>query len=184
MPSNDVTIQPGWHGWLEIVGPEMFLRYRKRLDEPGILMVMRNEHRGLSLPDLAVRLFAARQLVDGGHELRVLRSICSGEWRRLTTTQANRRKRGGHHGDPLSSLLVGLGGFMFMGFALLVFAAVSGLSGLALPAFLLSAAVAWRIFRQPGPRYGRLSGVAVPAETQPGECLPWRLGTGISGCAR
>jgi hypothetical protein len=130
MSVNRLNEQREWLGWLEIAGAEIFLRYRKRLKEPGILLVMRHAHPELSYPDLAVRLFAARQLVESGNELIALRSIRSGEFRQMIAlSRGCRDEVVDGCGDRISALLVGVGGFLASCFVSLVMLATFGLDG-------------------------------------------------------
>lgn len=55
-----------WRRYLEIIGPQLFLRYRKRLMQPGISWEVWRAYPGASLPDVWLRVHAGRQLIRNG----------------------------------------------------------------------------------------------------------------------
>lgn len=119
------TEQAGWQNWhdqLETIGADLFLRYRKRLDEPGILWTMREEQPDLSILDLWVRLQAGRRLVAESNDFRALVMIRSGEWQRLLRHHRAERT-GERRGDRVSRVLVMLGEALVMLFGLLILSA-------------------------------------------------------------
>jgi hypothetical protein len=119
---NKQTTWHDWHDQLEIIGAEIFLRYRKRLNEPGILWTMRSEQAGLSLADLWVRLRAGRRLLADGNDFLALQVIRSGEWPQLLRQRAAERAVD-RRGDGVSRVLVTLGEGMVILFCLLMLSA-------------------------------------------------------------
>lgn len=141
-----------WHDQLETMGAELFLRYRKCLDEPGVLWRMHQDYPGLSWPDLLIRLRAGRQLIREGHAFAALQLIRDGRWAGLL---AERRERLAHTAalrhagtDRLARWQVALGGLLFAVFCGLSLIAADPGAHLALPALVLVAmilaALAWR----------------------------------------
>ena len=114
--------EASWHDQLETIGADLFLRYRKRLHEPGILWTMRAEHPGLSLPDLWFRLRAGRQLLAERNDFRALEAVRSGEWQRLLQ-QRRARRADDRRGDGTSRVLVRLGEVLAVVFGLLTLTA-------------------------------------------------------------
>ena len=111
-----------WHPQLETIGVELFLRYRKRLNEPGILFSMRRDYPGLSWLDLWVRLQAGRRLVDSGNDFSALRAVYAGE-RSPAASPVPSKQRETMRTDNLSRGLVALGELLMLTFSLLVAAA-------------------------------------------------------------
>jgi len=119
------TEQTGWCDWhdqLEIVGAAIFLRYRKRLNEPGILWAIRSEQAGLSLLDLWIRVHAGRRLITEGNDFLALQTIRSGEWSRLLQLRQAERARD-RRGDGVSRVLVTLGEVVVILFGVLMLTA-------------------------------------------------------------
>jgi hypothetical protein len=114
-----------WQDYLEIVGVELFLRYRKRLMSPGITLEILRDHPGASLIDIVIRVHAGRQLLREGHDFDALTAIRNGGWSPagLGAVEAAppRRRR-----DRLSRSLVATGGLMFAGFCLLSLSDITG----------------------------------------------------------
>ena len=107
-----------WQDYLEIVGAQLFLRYRKRLMSPGITWQILRDYPNASLIDVAVRVHAARQIMREGQDFRALSAIRSGQWAETVSRQARegpRRRRT----DSISRALVTLGGALFTAFFLL-----------------------------------------------------------------
>jgi hypothetical protein len=140
MQTRQIT-RHDWHDQLEIIGAAMFLRYRKRLDEPGILWAMRSEQAGLSLLDLWVRLQAGRRLLADGNDFLALQAIRSGEWQQLLQ-QREAERVVDRRGDGLSRVLVALGEGMVILFCLLT-----------LSAWLLPHGQAWGVVALPVAAY-------------------------------
>jgi len=109
---------PAWHADLDTIGVALFLRYRKRLLEPGIAFEIKCDYPDLPLLDLIFRVYAGRRLLRRGDGLRALRAIHSGGW----PTMPGRHGPGVSRttrGDPVSDWLVNLGGVLFVGFCIL-----------------------------------------------------------------
>lgn len=116
-----------WENNLEIVGAELFQRYRKHLMLPGIAMEIRRDYPGLSIVDVLIRVHAGRQIILDGDDFRALRAIRSGRWRQVLQEWETRRLDAGGRRDPVSRFLVTLGGILFTGFCLLsLLASLSG----------------------------------------------------------
>jgi hypothetical protein len=110
--SGPASIAPEhWQRHLEIIGAELFQRYRKRLMTPGIALEIWRDFPGLSLPDVMVRVYAGRRILEDGDDFRVLEAIRSGRWQRA----AGARTKGdrGAHDDRVSRWLVRTGGLLF-----------------------------------------------------------------------
>ena len=124
-----------WAQHLEVVGCELFLRYRKRLLQPGISWQVWRDYPGLSLPDVWVRVHAARQIVRQGADFAALAAIRHGDW--IAPAAAGRaasEPRRDH--DRASRAMICIGRLMFVLFCLLSLSAVvaaSGLDGLSGP---------------------------------------------------
>ena len=104
--------RPEWAIYLEIIGPEIFLAYRKRLIQPGISLVIWRDHVGLSLPDIACRVYAGRRLIREGRDFEALAALRSGRWRELDQcSESGFGKRSRR--DGLSRMQVLLGGLLF-----------------------------------------------------------------------
>lgn len=106
-----------WQDYLEIVGAQLFLRYRKRLMSPGITWEILRDYPKASLIDVAVRVHAARQILREGQDFQALSAIRSGEWAggvSKETQEGQPRRRT----DPISRALVSLGGVLFAVFFL------------------------------------------------------------------
>jgi hypothetical protein len=108
-----------WQKNLEIIGAELFQRYRKRLLAPGIVWVIRDDYPGLSFLDVMIRVHAGRRIIELGDDFRALRAIRSGNWQRVLWHKERRRPTAGERKDWLSRALVRLGGALFTGFCLL-----------------------------------------------------------------
>lgn len=125
-----VATRQDWRRHLEVIGAELFQRYRKRLMMPGIALEIRRDFPGLSLPDVLVRVHAGRCLLASGQDFRALREIRSGRWQRYLAERSGggavRRARV----DRVSRWLVRGGGLMFASFcALSVLSASQGFPG-------------------------------------------------------
>ncbi|MDJ0739449.1 MAG: hypothetical protein QNJ91_07010 [Gammaproteobacteria bacterium] len=105
-----------WTQYLDVVGSELFLRYRKRLREPGISWQVWRDYPALSLPDVLVRVHAARQIVRNGDGFAALAAIRAGRWRPVTARPAGATPR---RDDPASRALVGIGRGLFVLFCVL-----------------------------------------------------------------
>lgn len=104
--------RPEWAVSLEIIGPEIFLAYRKRLMQPGISLLIWRDQLGLSLPDVACRVYAGRRLIRDGQDFEALAAIRSGRWRELDQrSESGFGKR--YQRDGLSRMQVLLGGLLF-----------------------------------------------------------------------
>ncbi len=117
MTPTDDRSDTAWHVQLETIGSELFLRYRKRLMEPGISLEIRRDYPGLPLFDLLIRVHAGRQLIQNGDDFRALRMLRSGQWQQMLRARENPPAmidKG--RGDRLSQLLVVFGGVLFAGF--------------------------------------------------------------------
>lgn len=123
------TCQPAWANHLEIVGAELFQRYRKRLMQPGILFEIRRDYPALSWPDLLVRVHAGRQIIRNGGDFEALAAIRSGTWRGLPCAGVPATPETPSD-DVLSRFLVQLGQGLFAGLCLLsLMRVVMGLGG-------------------------------------------------------
>ena len=132
-----------WHAQLETIGTELFLRYRKRLMEPGITLEIRAAYPGHSLVDLLIRVNAGRRLIREGADFRALQAIHDGQWAEI---QWARARQGGEHaarGDGLSRFLVTLGGVLFAGLCGLSLLTVGSAVAWLLPPALAMAIWAW-----------------------------------------
>lgn len=113
-----------WPRHLEVVGSELFLRYRKRLMQPWISLEICRDYPGLSIADVLVRVHAGRQIIRDGDEFEALAQIRSGRWdadMRSVHLQADVLPGAE---DPFSALLVRLGRGLFAGFVAVSLAAV------------------------------------------------------------
>ena len=114
--------EPAWSRRLEVVGSELFLRYRKRLLQPGIGLEIWRAYPGLSLPDVWLRVHAARQIIRAGDDFAALAAIRQGRWGRERHS-SDRTQRGVPRVDRASHLLVTIGGALFAMFCGLSLAA-------------------------------------------------------------
>lgn len=136
---------PRWQARLEIVGSEIFLRYRKRLMSPGIVSEIRRDYPSLGLIDVLVRVAAARQIIRDGDDFTALAAIRAGGW--LEKNVAQRRHQGvpDQHIDRTAQPLVTLGRGLFAAFCTIVLlAAVDGNA------------------QEPAPLPGLLAALAIP----------------------
>jgi hypothetical protein len=151
-----------WRRCLEIIGAELFQRYRKRLTLPGVAREIRRDYPGLSLPDVLVRVHAGRRLIEHGDDFRALAAIRSGDWQRHLDSQAARcRREPARRVDRISRWLVKAGGALFGGFCLLSLVPAVSSGALILGPLLLAVTAGagllrWRRLRR-GPR-GRAAG--------------------------
>lgn len=109
-----------WQRNLEVVGAEIFLRYRKRLLVSGIVWEIRSDYPGLSIPDVLFRVHAARTIIREGDDFRAMEAIRSGQWERIRQKWERQPLDSGARRDWVSRLLVSAGGVLFYGFCLLV----------------------------------------------------------------
>jgi hypothetical protein len=116
MKTADQRSNTAWQAQLETIGSELFLRYRKRLMEPGISLEIRRDYPGLSLFDLFVRVHAGRRLIQNGDDFRALYALRSGQWQQILRARTNPPAIDHGGSDRISQLLVVLGGLMFAGF--------------------------------------------------------------------
>lgn len=147
MPS-DLGATEGWWPSLEIIGAELFQRYRKRLMTPGIALEIRRDFPGLALPDILLRVHAGRRILQDGDDFRALAAIRSGRWQCHLAACERARVEQRTAGDRVSRGLVQLGGLLFVGFCALSLIAVmpSGAGGavLSLSVFALGLGIfAW-----------------------------------------
>jgi hypothetical protein len=115
---DDLSAQP-WRPHLETVGAEIFLRYRKRLLEPGIAWEIRRDYPGLGLIDVLVRVSAGRRIIRDGDDFLVLALVRSGRWRQMLRAAGRGQATRPRRVDRLSRQLVRLGGVLVAGFCLL-----------------------------------------------------------------
>jgi len=131
------AVSGDWWRSLEIIGAELFQRYRKRLMTPGIALEIRRDYPGLSLPDILLRVHAGRRILQDGDDFRALAAIRSGRWQCHLAACAQSRSDPRTAGDCLSRWLIRLGGLLFVVFCTLpLIAALPG--GAADGAVLLS----------------------------------------------
>lgn len=109
----------GWQKYLEVVGAELFQRYRKRLLVPGIALEIRDDYPGLSMPDVLIRVHAGRQIIREGDDFRALEAIRSGKWQRTLAQMEKRHTVIGRRRDPVSRSMIRFGGLLFAAFCLL-----------------------------------------------------------------
>ena len=122
-------LEPAWSRQLEVVGSELFLRYRKRILETGISLEIWRDYPGLSLPDVWLRVHAARQIVRDGEDFAALAAIRRGRWQRANDPRGSARVDT-RQDDRVSRTLVKIGGALFVIFCGLSLAvAVSGGAG-------------------------------------------------------
>ena len=122
-------LEAPWSRQLEVVGSELFLRYRKRLLQPGISLEIWRDYPGLSLPDVWLRVHAARRIIREGDDFAVLAAIRRGSWQRRDDLHGQARVDTPRD-DQVSRLLVTLGGALFVIFCGLSLAvALSGGDG-------------------------------------------------------
>lgn len=114
MTGQTMTDRPRWADRLDIVGSEIFLRYRKRLLTPGIAGEIRRDYPGLSLVDVLVRVHAARRIVEQGDDFAALMAIRRGEWRPTPSAHAVGGRQADARYDRLSRALVRIGKGMFV----------------------------------------------------------------------
>lgn len=133
-----------WQDYLEIVGERIFLRYRKRLMQPGITLEILRDHPGASLIDAAIRVHAGRRLLRDGDDFRAMALIRSGvRPERAAAAPVAAVGRAGP-ADGLSRGLVILGGMIFALFCLLTLGDVMGVAGLLVGGVLAALLVFWR----------------------------------------
>ena len=117
-----------WPRHLEVVGSELFLRYRKRLMQPWISLEICRDYPGLSIADVLVRVHAGRQIIRDGEEFEALAEIRSGRWVNDAQVQRRDTKALGNVtdgvDDMVSSMLVRLGRGIFAAFFIVSLAAV------------------------------------------------------------
>lgn len=123
MPSH-LGDTEGWRQSLEIIGAELFQRYRKRLMTPGIALEIRRDFPGLALPDILLRVHAGRRILQDGDDFRALAAIRSGRWRCHLAACERARVEQQTAGDRVSCWMVQLGGLLFIGFCALSLIAV------------------------------------------------------------
>lgn len=142
-----------WRRDLETAGSAFFLRYRKRLFEPGILLTLWREYPGVPVLDLWLRLQAGRRVVAFGHGLEALAAIRRGE--RFAAAGPSPRVRrallDGRRRDVVSRMLVSLGGLLSLAFAVLTMTAWLGPAGALLSLALAAAIVAGIVRNATGP---------------------------------
>lgn len=161
VPSHPVVAE-GWRQSLEVIGAELFQRYRKRLMTPGIALQIRRDFPGLPLLDVMLRVHAGRRILQDGDDFRALAAIRSGRWQCHRAAPGQTRVEQWAVGDRVSRGLVRLGGLLFVGFcALSLIAVVPGEAGGAaltwsVLAFVLGISVWWRRTSH-GARRGRIS---------------------------
>lgn len=109
----------GWWPWLEIIGAELFQRYRKRLMSPGIALEIRRDYPGLSLPDIMLRVHAGRRILQDGDDFRALAAIRNGRWQCHLAAFGQSLADHRTAGDRFSRWLVRLGGLLFVAFCTL-----------------------------------------------------------------
>ncbi|WP_078120400.1 hypothetical protein [Thiosocius teredinicola] len=108
-----------WQDNLEIIGAELFQRYRKRLMKNGIALEIWQDYPGLSLPDLWVRVHAGRQILLNGDDFIALQAIRDGSWDSYRRSVPIREKNAGLRQDRLSQVMVRVGATIFAAFCLL-----------------------------------------------------------------
>lgn len=120
-----------WAGWLDIVGSEIYVRYRKRMLRPGVVVEIRRDYPGLGLLDVLVRVYAARRILLARDDFAALAAIRAGDWRDGRVSQHRRSDRAtDRRSDAGSRALVWLGGVLFVVFcAMTTTAAVTAGSG-------------------------------------------------------
>lgn len=143
------TIPEEWRGHLEIIGAELFQRYRKRLMSPGVVREMRRDYPGLSLPDVLLRVHAGQRLIEQGRDFQALAAIRGGDWQRYLDSQAEAARRRGDpvgQGDRISRWLVKGGGVLFGGFCLLSLAPALSPGAVILVPLLLTVTIGVGLF--------------------------------------
>jgi hypothetical protein len=113
-----------WQENLEVIGTELFQRYRKRLLAPGITREICNDYPGLSILDALIRVHAGRRIIAQGDDFHALQAIHSGQWQRARRQHERGRPAVRERRDRLSRSLVRLGGVLFAVFALLFVLAI------------------------------------------------------------
>jgi len=108
-----------WQQQLEIVGAEIFLRYRKRFLSPGIRAEIRRDYPGLSLPDVWLRVYAGRWVIREGAEFCALDMIRSGAWDKGMRARSSRPLGSGERQGIVSRIQVAIGGALFAAYCLL-----------------------------------------------------------------
>jgi len=113
-----------WPRHLEVVGSELFLRYRKRLMRPRISLEICRDYPGLSILDVMVRVHAGRQIIRDGDEFEALAQIRAGRWDtgKQLLQPDNDVPPGGD--DPVSALLVRFGRGLFAAFFIVSLVAI------------------------------------------------------------
>lgn len=136
-----------WRRHLEIIGAELFQRYRKRLLSPGVVREIRRDYPGLSLPDVLVRVHAGRRLIEQGEDFRALAAIRSGDWQRHLERRVILRRSDPEAGrDRVSRALVKTGGGLFATFCLLSLAPALSAGAVILAPLLLIVTVGMGLF--------------------------------------
>lgn len=120
-----------WQGNLEIIGAELFQRYRKRLMENGIMLEIWRDYPGLSLADLWVRVHAGRRLLQDGDDFVALQAIRDGSWDAYRRSHAARIAPKAARPDRMSPMLVNLGAVIFAVFCVLMLLGI----GVSIPGF-------------------------------------------------
>lgn len=117
-------LDPAWQRNLEIIGAPLFLRYRKRLLVPGIMLEIRRAHPGLSWVDILVRVHAGRQIIHDRHAFDALEAIRTGQWQQDGRQPRGRDPRRAPVGrGGLSARLLVFSRGLFVGFLSLYLAA-------------------------------------------------------------
>lgn len=135
MKQQTIGACPTWPQRLDVVGSELFRRYRKRLREPGISWEIRRDYPGLALPDVWLRVHEARKIIRDGEDFAALTAIRGG-WRPAAETQhpAPMRRR-----DSLSRALVAVGQLLFLLLLLVSLSSVTVHPAPTMPSLLLLA---------------------------------------------
>lgn len=107
--------RPPWSRHLDVVGAELFRRYRKRLMQPGISWEIRADYPGLGWVDIWIRVHEARKIIRDGDDFAALAAIRRG-WRASAAGAGNGNER---RSDRVSRGLVLVGRAIVAGFLLL-----------------------------------------------------------------
>lgn len=110
---------PGWQQSLEIIGAELFQRYRKRLMSAGISIEIWRDYPGLALVDVLVRVHAGRRIIQAGDDFVALQAIRSGRWQACSAGREQPYTASTDRPDRLSRILVRAGGLLFVAFCAL-----------------------------------------------------------------
>ncbi len=139
-----------WQHNLEIAGADFFLRYRKRLMDPGITFDIWRHYPGWSPLDILVRVSAARRLLREGDEFRALQAIRDGRWQPVSGASATSADGGCvPRPDRVSAVLVVLGAGLFLAFCMtsMWFAMSGSASGLVTLGVLSVVVCGWGLRR-------------------------------------